>query len=77
MVYLCETGTLYVSSVAGSTLNTEENGHIYAIDIRNKKIIDQIDHTDAMGMGISYINRKKTLVFWNQAEILAVQVCCI
>lgn len=36
MVYLCETGTLYVSSVAGSRLH-EENGHIYAIDLKSKK----------------------------------------
>ena len=64
MVYLCQTGTLYVSSVAGSRLK-EENGHIYAIDVKEKKIIDQIDHTDAMGMGISYITGKRRLYFGN------------
>ena len=62
MVYLCETGTLYVSSVAGSRLH-EENGHIYVIDVKNKKIIDQLDHTDAMGMGISYASGKRQLFF--------------
>jgi hypothetical protein len=62
MVYLCETGTLYVSSVAGSRLH-EEKGHIYAIDVKNKKIIDQLDHTDAMGMGISYVTGKRQLFF--------------
>jgi hypothetical protein len=62
MVYLCETGTLYVSSVAGSRLH-EENGHIYAIDVKNNKIIDQIEHTDAMGMGISYATGKRQLFF--------------
>lgn len=62
MVYLCETGTLYVSSVAGSRLH-QENGHIYAIDIKSKKIIDQIDHVDAMGMGISYVTGKRQLFF--------------
>lgn len=62
MVYLCETGTLYVSSVAGSRLHNE-NGHIYAIDIKSKKIIDQIDHVDAMGMGISYGSGKRQLFF--------------
>lgn len=62
MVYLCETGTLYVSSVAGSRLH-EENGHIYAIDVKNKKIIDQINNTDAMGMGISYASGKRQLFF--------------
>lgn len=62
IVYLCETGTLYVSSVAGSRLH-EENGHIYAIDVKNKKIIDQLDHTDAMGMGITYASGKRQLFF--------------
>lgn len=62
MVYLCETGTLYVSSVAGSSLH-EENGHIYAIDIKNKKIIDQLNHADAMGMGITYATGKRQLFF--------------
>lgn len=62
MVYLCETGTLYVSSVAGSSLHNE-NGHIYAIDVKSKKVIDQLDHTDAMGMGISYTSGKRELFF--------------
>jgi hypothetical protein len=64
MVYLCETGTLYVSSVAGSRLH-DENGHIYAIDIKSKKIIDQSDHVDAMGMGITYTTGKRQLFFGN------------
>ncbi len=64
MVYLCETGTLYVSSVAGSRLH-EENGHIYAIDLKSKKIIDQITHIDAMGMGITYTTGKRQLFFGN------------
>jgi hypothetical protein len=64
MVYLCETGTLYVSSVAGSGLHNE-NGHIYAIDIKNKKIIDQLNQTDAMGMGITYTTGKRQLFFGN------------
>lgn len=62
MVYLCESGTLYVSSIAGSK-RYKENGHIYAIDIKKKKIIDQLDHTDAMGMGITYITGKRKLFF--------------
>lgn len=62
MVYLCETGTLYVSSVAGSRLH-EEKGHIYAIDVKTKKIIDQISNIDAMGMGITYTTGKRQLFF--------------
>ena len=62
MVYLCESGTLYVSTVAGSK-RYEENGHIYAINVKAKKIIDQINHTDAMGMGITYITGQRKLFF--------------
>jgi hypothetical protein len=62
MIYLCKPGILYVSSVAGSK-RYEENGHIYAIDIKKKKIIDQLDHTDAMGMGITYITGQRKLFF--------------
>lgn len=62
MAYLCETGTLYVSSVAGSRLH-EERGHIYAINIKTKEIIDQLDNTDAMGMGITYTTGKRQLFF--------------
>lgn len=62
IVYLCESGTLYVSTVAGSR-RYEENGHIYAINVKTKKIIGQLNHTDAMGMGISYITGKRKLYF--------------
>jgi hypothetical protein len=62
MIYLCETGTLYVSSVAGSRLH-KEDGHIYAIDLKSKSIIDQLDHTDALGLGISYAAGKRQLFF--------------
>lgn len=62
LVYLCETGTLYVSTVAGSR-RYEENGHIYAVDVKTKKVIDEIAHTDAMGMGISYITGERKLYF--------------
>ena len=62
MVYLCETATLYVSSVAGSR-RYEEMGSIYAIDLKTKKIIDKIQNTDAMGMGISYSTGLRKLYF--------------
>jgi outer membrane protein assembly factor BamB len=62
MALLCETNTLYVSSLAGSKRHNE-NGHIYAIDITNGKIIDQVNNTDAMGMGISYVTGKRKLYF--------------
>jgi hypothetical protein len=60
--YLCETKTLYVSSLSGSNRHAER-GCIYAIDIVNKKIMDRIIQTDAMGMGISYITGQRKLYF--------------
>jgi hypothetical protein len=62
MALLCETNTLYVSSLAGSKRH-KENGHIYAIDLSSRKIIDQLNNIDALGMGISYITGKRKLYF--------------
>ena len=64
MAYLCETNTLYVSSIAGSD-RQHERGVIYAIDVNEKKIIDRLTATDAMGMGISYITGQRKLFFGN------------
>ena len=62
MAYLCETGTLYVSTVAGSR-RYEERGNIYAVDAKSGDIIDKISGTDALGLGISYITGKRELYF--------------
>ncbi len=62
MALLCETNTLYVSTLAGSTRH-KENGHIYAINLNDGKIIAQLNNIDAMGMGISYITGKRKLYF--------------
>jgi hypothetical protein len=62
MTILCETNTLYVSTLAGSKRNSEK-GHIYAIDISSAKIIDEINNVDAMGIGISYAEGKRKLYF--------------
>lgn len=62
MAYLCETGTLYVSSIAGSR-RYKENGTIYAINSKTGKIIDRIINTDAMGIGISYVSGQRKLYF--------------
>jgi hypothetical protein len=62
MAYLCETQTLYVSSVAGSK-RYEEKGHIYAVNTETGKVIDEISNVDAMGMGISYMRGKRELYF--------------
>jgi hypothetical protein len=62
MAYLCETNTLYVSTVSGSD-RQHERGAVYAIDTKEKKIIDKLTATDAMGMGITYITGRRELFF--------------
>jgi hypothetical protein len=62
MVYLCEAKVLYVSTLAGSD-RKNERGCIYAIDVATQKIIDKITATDAMGMGISYVEEKRKLYY--------------
>lgn len=60
MVYLCEAGVLYVSTVLGSDRQTER-GALYAVDVRAKKIIDKVSGMDVMGMGITYITGERKL----------------
>ena len=62
MILLCETNTLYVSTLSGSD-RQHERGSIYAIDIETKKVIDKITATDAMGMGITYSTGQRKLFF--------------
>ena len=62
MILLCETNTLYVSTLSGSD-RQHERGAIYAIDISTKKIFDKITATDAMGLGITYATGKRQLFF--------------
>jgi hypothetical protein len=73
ITYLCETGTLYVSTLAGSRRH-EEKGHIYAIDLASKTIIDQIDNADVMGMGITYRTGQRLLLFGTgrSSDVLAI-----
>ena len=60
--YDCDTNSLYVSSVAGSTPR-KENGIIYQIDLKTKKVISQLTHTDAVGIGILNTLKGKKLYF--------------
>ncbi|MBK6935629.1 MAG: PQQ-like beta-propeller repeat protein [Chitinophagaceae bacterium] len=62
MAYLCETHTLYITTVAGSR-RYEENGNIYAVNIETGKIIDKMAGVDALGLGITYITGKRELYF--------------
>jgi hypothetical protein len=60
MVYLCETGSLYVSSVAGSNRRSEK-GILYQVNAVTGKISAQLTGMDILGMGISYIDGERKL----------------
>ncbi len=62
LAYLCESNTLYVSTVMGSD-RKNERGIIYSVDATSGKIIDKISGIDALGMGISYISGQRRLYF--------------
>jgi len=75
MAYLCETHTLYVSTVAGSR-RYEERGNIYAISTESGGIIDKLAGTDALGLGISYITGSRELYFGlaRNSDIMSVKL---
>lgn len=60
--YLCQSNTLYASTVQGST-RQQENGVLYAIATSSAQIIDKVKHTDILGMGISYISGSRRLYY--------------
>lgn len=62
LAYLCETNTVYVSSVMGSD-RKNETGIIYAINSTNATIVDKISGIDVLGMGISYMSGERRLYF--------------
>lgn len=51
LFYDCDTDSLYASSLAGSSA-TEVHGRIYQIKVANKQVIDQLEQTDAIGIGV-------------------------
>ena len=75
LAYLCETNSIYVSSVAGSD-RQHERGVIYQVDAGNGKIIDQLEGIDALGMGISYKSGKRELFFGKarSTEVYAIEL---
>ncbi|MEO6316509.1 MAG: hypothetical protein ABIU63_05775 [Chitinophagaceae bacterium] len=62
MVYLCESGSLYVSSVAGSDRNNER-GCIYQVDGATGKIMNKLTGMDVLGMGIAFTSGERRLFF--------------
>jgi len=62
MAFLCETGSLYVSSIAGSN-RTMENGCIYLLNPASGKTEDKLTGMDVLGMGIAYAEGENRLYF--------------
>ena len=62
LVYLCESGSLYVSSIAGSNRNYEK-GCIYQLNASTGKTVDKLAATDVLGMGIAYTTGEARLFF--------------
>ena len=60
MTYDCSNHSLYVSSLAGST-GESEVGRIYHIDLKSKKILHQLDGFDALGLGVFTMKSGKKL----------------
>jgi hypothetical protein len=62
LAYDCDTNSLYVASVAGSTREAEL-GRIYQIDLNSAKIVNQLDHVDALGVGVFNGSQGKRLYY--------------
>ena len=58
----CDTNSLYVSSLAGSTAR-ESRGVIYQIDLTNGKIVDELGGVDAIGLGVFNSATQKRLYY--------------
>lgn len=58
----CQTASLYVSSVAGSS-PAKINGTIYRIDLANGKIADSYSGVDAIGIAVFNLPNEKRLYF--------------
>lgn len=58
--YDCDTHSLFVTSVMGSTQNNEK-GRIFAIDLNTNKVTIIAQNIDAMGIGIVKIEGKRQL----------------
>jgi hypothetical protein len=62
LAYDCETNSLYISSVAGST-RKEEIGRIYRVDLGKGAVAAQLENVDAIGLAVFNGVRDKRLYF--------------
>ena len=62
IIYDCDNGFMYVSSIAGSSAR-EELGQIFHVDPEKKKVISKIDNIDAIGLNTYNLRSGKRLYF--------------
>ena len=62
LAFDCETGSLYASSLAGSTAS-EELGRIFQVEAASGRLRSQLDGVDAMGLGVFRGSGGKRLYF--------------
>lgn len=51
LFYDCDTNSIYVSSLAGSTPQ-EVKGRLYQVEVPTAKVVDQLEQVDAIGLGV-------------------------
>lgn len=75
LAYDCETASLYVASVFGST-RTREAGRIYRVDVKTKQVAAQPDNVDAFGLRVFNSIKGKRLYYGlaRRAEIWSVDL---
>ena len=62
LAYDCETSSLYVASVFGST-RAQEAGRIYRVDTKTKRVAAQLDKIDAFGLRVFNSSKGKRLYY--------------
>jgi hypothetical protein len=75
LAYDCETASLYVSSVYGST-RMQEAGRIYRVDAKTKQVAAQLENMDAFGLRVFNSIKGKRLYYGlaRRAEIWSVDL---
>ncbi len=62
LAYDCDTNSLYVTSVMGST-RAQQVGRIYRVDLKTGQVVDQYDDFDAFGVNAYNLATGKRLYF--------------
>jgi len=62
LAFDCDTNSLYVSSVAGST-PVDEKGVLYQIDLNSQQVVSRWEGVDAIGLAVFNVANEKRLYF--------------